>query len=298
MDLNILKHFIAVVEYRGFSRAAENIFVSQPTLSKSIKRLEEHLGIILFERSTRKLNLTDAGQIAYKQALKIIASTKELQVSLEDFLRMPTGIVKLGVPPLIGATFFPKIAKGFKDINPKISLKLNEPGARRVERLIESHQIDVGLVVLPVDEEKFTVSPFIEEEFQLLLPVKHPLAKRTRVEFSELENEDFIIFTPDFTLHHLIIELCENRGGFYPKIAYETSQWDVITGIVAEGIGLSILPKSASEKVDQERVKIVEIKSPPMWKVGIITKKGRYLSYAVKSLLDFLQSEQYQKLIR
>lgn len=298
MDLNILKHFIAVVQYRGFSRAAENIFVSQPTLSKSIKRLEEHLGVILFERSTRKLDLTDAGRIAYKQSIKIIDSTKELQLSLEDFLKVPTGNITLGIPPLIGATFFPKIAREFHKINPKITIQLIERGAKKIEQLIDSRKIDVGIVVLPVEERNFFVFPFIEEEFQLLLPAGHPLADREKASFAELKSESFILFTPEFSLHHLIIELCEKRGGFYPKIAYETSQWDVITGLVGEGIGVSILPKSASEKVDQKKIKVVEIENPPMWKLGIITKKGRYLSFAVKSLLDFLQSDPYQSLIR
>lgn len=298
MDFNELKHFIAVVEHQGFSRAAANIFISQPTLSKSVKKLEEQLGVVLFERSTRKLELTDAGEIAYKQSLKIIDSTKELQSSLEDFLKVPTGNITFGIPPLIGATFFPKIAKGFNELNPKITLELIEPGAKKVERLIEKRQIDVGIVVLPVDETKFSVTPFIEEKFQLLVPTNHRLAEREEIMFSSLREEDFILFTPEFSLHHLIIELCENRGGFYPKIAYKTSQWDVITGLVAEGLGISILPKSASDKVDKSLIKTIEIHSPPMWKLGIITKKDRYLSLAVRSLLHFLQDDHYKSQLR
>jgi len=295
MDLNELKHFIAVVEYQGFSRAAANIFISQPTLSKSVKKLEEELAVVLFERSTRKLILTDVGEIIYKQALKIIDSTKELQTSLEDFLKVPSGKIKFGVPPLIGATFFPKIAKGFHELNPKILLELVEPGAKKVERLIERGKIDVGIVVLPVDEEKFSITPFIEEKFQLLVPVNHPLTNQTEVDFSLLKEEDFILFTTEFSLHHLIIDLCEQRGGFHPKVAYETSQWDVITGLTAEGIGISILPESATKKVDSSLIQTIDLKTSPMWRLGIITKKDRYLSLAVRSLLEFLQGRAYQK---
>lgn len=293
MNLNDLRHFIAVVKYQGFSKAASKIFVSQPTLSKSVQRLEKNLDVTLFERSTRKLLLTDAGKLVYKQAIKIIDTTEELKTSLDDLFKVPSGMIKIGVPPLIGTVFFPKIAKGFVKINPKISLQLIEHGAKKIERLVETRQIDVGIVVLPVDERKFSVTPFIDERFQLLVPKKHPLTEQKKIHFATLEKEDFIIFTPEFSLHSLVKKLCGQRGGFEPNIIYETSQWDVITGLVAEGLGVTILPKSAADRTDSKHIEAIEINNPPMWKLGIVTKKGRYLSLAVRALLNFLQSKSY-----
>src|SRR5690625_3268159 len=102
MELRELEHFIAVVHYDGFSNAAKNIYVSQSTLSKSIKKLEDTLRVVLFERSTRKLELTDAGMLVYNNALKIIHATEELKTSLDDLMHVPSGEIKIGIPPLIG----------------------------------------------------------------------------------------------------------------------------------------------------------------------------------------------------
>lgn len=293
MELRELEHFIAVVDYDGFSKAATNIYVSQPTLSKSIKKLEETLGVILFERSTRTLELTDAGELVYNKALKIISATEELKTSLDDLLHVPSGEIKIGIPPLIGTLFFPMIAKQFDQLHPQISLQLVEHGAKRIEYFIEDGKVDVGIVVLPVSEKRFTISPFINEEFQLFVHTNHPLAHRDIVQLGELKNEAFILFNKEFSLHHLVINECESKGGFTPNISYESSQWDVIAELVSAELGITLLPKTIYTKMDRTNIITIPIETPPMWELAIITKKDRYLSYAVRSLLEFLH-EQYE----
>lgn len=291
MELKELEHFIAVVDYDGFSRAASNIYVSQPTLSKSIKKLEDTLNVILFERSTRKLELTDAGKLVYNKALKIINATEELKTSLDDLMHVPSGEIKIGIPPLIGTLFFPVIAKKFDQKYPHISLQLVEHGAKRIEYLVEDGNVDVGIVVLPVNDKKYDILSFINEEFKLFVHKNHHLAKRQIVRLDELEDELFILFNREFSLHDLIINQCETKGGFRPKIAYESSQWDVIVELVSAELGITLLPKSIYSKMDEQTISAISIESPPMWELGVITKKDRYLSYAVRSLLEFLQKE-------
>lgn len=291
MELKELEHFIAVVNYGGFSRAASNIYVSQPTLSKSIKKLEADLQVVLFERSTRKLALTDAGQLVYNKANKILNATRELTTSLDDLLNIPSGEITIGIPPLIGTLFFPIIAQKFGSLYPEISLQLVEHGAKRIEYLVEDGQVDLGIIVLPVNERKFTVAPFIKEDFMFFAHPDHPLAKKPIIELKELEHENFILFNREFSLHNLIIEQCEKMGGFFPKIAYESSQWDLITELVSAQLGITLFPKSIYPKMDNHAVKMIPIKSPPIWELGIITKKDRYLSFAVKTLLQFLDEE-------
>src|SRR5699024_7805265 len=274
----------------GFSKAAEHIYLSQPTLSKSIKKLEETLKVTLFQRSTRSLVLTDAGQLVYNKALKIISATDELKTSLDDLLHMPSGDINIGIPPLIGTLFFPIIAKRFDQIHPQISLHLVEHGAKRIEYLIEEGKVDVGIVVLPVSEDKFAIHPFVNEAFKLFVYPNHPLAKRQRVSLEELKEERFILFNKEFSLHQLIINSCKRKGGFTPNIAYESSQWDVITELVSAELGITLLPKTTYTKMNHKHIVPIAIESPPMWELAIITKKDRYQSYAVRSLLQFLQS--------
>lgn len=294
MELKELEHFIAVVDYDGFSKAASHIYVSQPTLSKSIKKLETTLDVILFERSTRKLVLTDAGELVYNKALKIMSAKEELKASLDDLLHVPSGEIKIGIPPLIGTLFFPIIAKKFDQLHPQISLQLVEHGAKRIEYLIEEGKVDVGMVVLPVNERKFSISPFIHEEFMLFVHPDHSLANRERVSIHELKEEPFILFNKEFSLHDLIINECELKGGFTPHVAYKSSQWDVIAELVSAELGITLLPKSIYSKMNPANIKTVSLATPPMWELGIMTKKDRYLSYAVRSLLQFLQQEYNQ----
>ena len=287
LEMKELVYFIAVVNYGSFTKAAENIYISQPTLSKSIKKLETELKVVLFERSTRKLMLTDAGEIVYKQANKIVGAANELTTLLDDVMNLPSGEIKIGIPPLIGTLFFPEIAKGFGELYSEVSLKLIELGAKRIEHLVEEGQVDVGIVVLPTDKNKFNTLPFIKEEFMIFTSIKHSLAENEVIKLQQLKEENFILFNREFALHELIIQQCQ-KAGFHPNIAYESSQWDLIAELVIAQLGITLLPKSIYAKMDKKAIKMIPLESPPLWELGIITKKDSYLSFAVRALLRFL----------
>ncbi|MFC0558435.1 LysR family transcriptional regulator [Halalkalibacter alkalisediminis] len=290
MELKDLRYFIEVVHYGSFTKAAANIYISQPTLSKSLKKLESELKVELFERSTRKLKLTDAGEIVYKQGVKILGATNELNSLLDDLMNLPTGEIKIGIPPLIGTLFFPTIAKNFGKTYPEVTLELVELGAKRIEHLVEGGQVDVGIIVLPTDTSKFDILPFIKEEFMLYTHTTHTLAKMETVNIQQLEEENFILFNREFALHELVIEQCQ-KAGFQPKIAYESSQWDLIAELVRSQLGITMLPKSIYTKMDQKTIQMTSLEAPPLWELGIITRKDRYQSFAVRTLLSFLSEE-------
>lgn len=287
MELKELRHFIEVVHYDGFSNAAKKIFVSQPTLSKSIKKLETKLNIELFERSTRKLILTDTGSIVYKQAQKILGATDELTILLDDLALVPNGKIEFGIPPLIGALFFPEIAGSFAKFNSEVKLELVEHGAKKIEALIDEGKVEIGIVVSPMEQSKFNIFPFKQEDFEVFLHADHPLANEKILTLEELKNEKFILFNSEFALHDLIIRHCQNAG-FEPNITYESSQWDLITELVNAQLGITILPHSVYSKMNNNKVKMIPLENPPIWQLNIITKKDSYHSFAVKALLDFL----------
>lgn len=290
MDLTELKYFAAVVEHGSFSKAASHIFVSQPTLSRTVKNLEKELNVALLERSTRRLILTDAGKLVYDQAKKIIGATNDINVLLDDLMDHPSGEIKIGIPPLIGTLFFPQIATKFKKLYPDVSLHLIEYGAKRIEHLIIENEIDVGIVVLPVNTKNFDVLPILKEEFMVFTSTQHPLAQRELLDLAELTNENFMIFTKEFSLHNLIIEKCKSAG-FYPNIVYESSQWDLITELVYANLGITLFPKTIYGKMNHNNIQAIPIHNPFLWELGVITKKDNYLSYGLRSLLDFLEEE-------
>src|SRR5699024_10198768 len=254
-----------IVRYGGFSRAAENIYISQPTLSKSIKKLESTLKVELFERSTRKLVLTDAGKIVYEQAQEIIGATNQLTTLLDNLALIPEGKIKFGVPPLIGALFFPEIAGAFATEYPYVKLELVEHGAKKIETLIDEGEVEIGIVVSPTVKNKFNEFPFKKEDFKVFLHANHKLAHRKTL-----------------TLQDLNIRHCQNAG-FQPHITYESSQWDLITELVNAELGITILPLSVYSKINNQNIKMIPLEDPPVWQLNIITKKDSYHSYSVKA---------------
>ncbi|WNS76268.1 LysR family transcriptional regulator [Bacillus sp. DTU_2020_1000418_1_SI_GHA_SEK_038] len=291
MELRDLKSFMEVADYKSFTNAAAHSYLTQPSLSKAVKKLEEELNVELFDRSTRHLRLTDAGQIVYRQSQKAFASLSELNVLLDELRDITSGEIKIGIPPLIGTLFFPKIAQSFNEKYPKVSLELVELGAKLIGRLIEEASIDVAIVVLPSNEETFNIYPFFQDEFVLFLHEDHPFAKRDTISINELKDEKFILFSEDFTLHDYIIQACEKEG-FSPIVSYQSSQWDLILELVSAKLGITLLPKIIYEKQSNQNVKIVKLENPTLyWNLGIITKKGAYHSYALKELLKMLNLE-------
>ncbi|KMY54052.1 LysR family transcriptional regulator [Bacillus sp. FJAT-27231] len=289
MELRDLKSFMEVAEHRSFTKAATHSYLSQPSLSKAVRKLEEELHVELFDRSTRHLQLTDAGKIVYQQGQKAFSALTELGVLLDELMDIAAGEIKIGIPPLIGTLFFPDIARRFHKKYPKVSLELVELGAKLIAQLVEEGQIDLGIIVLPADEEKFNTYPFIQDEFVLYIHENHRLAGKENVSLNELKSEKFILFSESFTLHDYIKRACEDAG-FTPSIAYQSSQWDLIIELVSSQLGITLLPKSIYYKQNNPEIKIVPIKhSPLLWKLGIITKKNAYHSFALKELLKMLK---------
>lgn len=290
VDIRQLEYFVAVAEQESFTKAAANVHLSQPALSKIVKNLEEELKVELFDRSTRKLKLTDAGEIVYQEALKLTASLTDLTLRLDNLMNSPTGTIRIGIPPLIGTLFFPSIARSFHNQYPKISLELVEFGAKKLVEFVEEEKVDIAIIVLPVNNPKFEIHPFIQEEFAFFCAKTHKFANRTSLSLKELSEEKFILFSKQFTLHDRIIWECVNAG-FTPSVPYESSQWDLISELVAEEFGIAILPQSIYSKMNHDKITMVPLVNPtPLWELGFAVKKNSYISFANRKLIDFLIS--------
>ncbi|MDT3764003.1 LysR family transcriptional regulator [Priestia filamentosa] len=290
VDIRQLEYFVAVAEQESFTKAAANVHLSQPALSKIVKNLEEELKVELFDRSTRKLKLTDAGEIVYQEALKLTASLTDLTLRLDNLMNSPTGTIRIGIPPLIGTLFFPSIARSFHNQYPKISLELVEFGAKKLVEFVEEEKVDIAIIVLPVNNPKFEIYPFIQEEFAFFCAKTHKFANRTSLSLKELSEEKFILFSKQFTLHDRIIWECVNAG-FTPSVPYESSQWDLISELVAEEFGIAILPQSIYSKMNHDKITMVPLVNPtPLWELGFAVKKNSYISFANRKLIDFLVS--------
>lgn len=289
MDIRQMQYLLEVARLKSFTKAADALYITQPTMSKTIKSMEEDLGVVLFDRIGKTIELTDAGQLIVQQAQQIVASFQNLMAELDDLRNLKKGHIRIGLPPMVGASFFPRVIGGFHERYPEITIQLFEDGAKKVESDVAAGLLDVGVVVLPTVQEGLNSFPFVEEKLNLVVPLNHPLAMRQKANLAELAGEGFVLFREDFTLHDRIIAECA-KAGFQPRIIYESSQWDLISEMVAVGLGITLLPETICREVDQERVRILQLVNPSIpWKLGIVWREDRYLSFASREWIRFAQ---------
>ncbi|MFD0715865.1 LysR family transcriptional regulator [Paenibacillus sp. GCM10027626] len=287
MDIRQLSYFLEVANHASFSKASESIHLSQPTLSKMVKSLEDELGVVLLNRSTRKVALTDAGEAVQLHAQLILNAVQHLRAAVADLTEMRAGRFSLGLPPVIGSSFFPKVIAEFNKRYPDIRIQLIEEGGKRIEQMLLEGAIDLGVIVLPADERLFEIVPIVERHLNLVTHRSHPLAGKTKVRLSDLQHEPFILFRQEFNLHDRVKEACIQEG-FEPHIAYESTQWDFIYELISANQGISLLPETICAKLDKKQVRVVRTVDPPIhWDLAIIWKKDGYLSHAAKGWVDF-----------
>ena len=169
MDIRHLTYFIEVAKYKSFTKASKSLHLSQSTLSKVVKSLEEELNVELIDRSAKKIELTEAGEIVLAEGEMIMESLNDLSIHLYDLMNLKKGKIKIGIPPIIGFLFFPKIIKGFNNLYPDIKIKIFEDDSKKVKQEVRDGILDLGVVMLPVDEKEFDVVPFVYEELSLFV---------------------------------------------------------------------------------------------------------------------------------
>ncbi|MGY4688776.1 LysR family transcriptional regulator [Salibacterium sp. K-3] len=289
MDIKQLQYFIEINRFNSFSRAAEHLYVTQPTISKMIKNLEKEFNVTLFDRSKKQVVLTDAGKIILEQAQVIHQAFKDLESQLEDLSGLKQGHLRIGLPPMVGSSYFPMIIGKFRDMYPAVTIELMEDGSNKIAADVENGNLDLGVVVEPVKEEIFSSFSFGTEPIQLVAAPDHPLAGRESIPLSDLKNEHFMLLNSDFALRNRIVEACRMEE-FDPFVVFESSQWDLLGKMAASRLGVTLLPESICREVKGD-VCIREVDHEAMyWRLAIIWRKDSYLSHAAEEWIRFAET--------
>jgi DNA-binding transcriptional LysR family regulator len=290
LELRQLQLFIEVAKQKSITKAAETMHLSQPALSKSIKALEEELGMTLIIRTNKTSDLTDSGRIVLEYAQKMTSLLSEMRITLNDITTLSRGQIDIGLPPIIGSLFFPRVIAKFHHAFPNIELNITEYGGARVVKSVEEGEFELGVAVLPLDEQQFDVYPIVEEKMKLLVFKDHRLATRKVVDIKELKEEEFIFYHEEFALNQIM----RNQfieAGFEPKILFQSSQWDLMTEMVAANLGITILPRSICNRAFNTDLRVIDLKEDILWRLAVITKKDRYISNAGRTFIDFILKE-------
>ena len=282
MNFHQLEIFVRVVEEKSFTKAAKKLFLSQPALSKSIRTLEEDLGTKLFERSAYGLEVTEAGNLVYKYSKAAIEYYNDRIAEMRTAISPQKNILRIGIPPSAGTIFFSKLVYRFGLEHPQFDIQVTDISSRNASAMVQSDMLDLGVVLLPFEDEATNVKCVYSSEAALVVPEEHPLASREQVAFKELEGLPFLSVNEEYQFYDLVLSKFK-EAGITPNVAFRSAQWDTLLFMTSENVGYTILEKSLVERMNSGKLRAIHLTEPEFpWKLGLIRKKGKALPPAAQ----------------
>ena len=289
MEMHQLRYFLAISEERNFTRAAEKSFVSQPSLSAQIIKLEDELGNRLFNRLGRRVELTSVGKQFEKRARSILMeadnAVREIRESASDF----KGNLRIGVTPTVAPFLLPPVLKTCCERFPELRIRVDENLRRALLENLVSGNLDVVISSYSGGVSQVDAEPIIQEKLNLVIPRGHVLANREDISIEDFKDEPLIVLGESSALGAKVMEFFE-RNDFEPKTAAYCSQVSTAVALVHSGLGLAILPEMARESILPCGVVFKSMKSLKMSRLLFaLTHERRYLPSGARGFLDVVR---------
>lgn len=284
MDWQQLEYFRVVGTLQNVSRAAEQLAMTQPALSRSIDRLERELGVSLLERVGRGVRLTRYGQAFLPHAERALAALADGRRELDDLTGTEERTVALGFLHTLGPEYVPELVRAFKLEHPDVRFDFNQNATRVIDRQLEAGELDLCLTSGPIANPAISWERLLDEDVVLIVASGHRLAHAGEVRLRDVASEPFVAFKPGLAMRELSDELCR-KAGFVPQITFESEEPITVGGFVAAGLGVALIPSVAPPTPGVVRLRISE----PVARrsVGIAWRNDRYLTTAARALRDF-----------
>ena len=268
MTLTELRYIVALARERHFGRAAEKCFVSQPTLSVAVKKLEDELGVALFERGGSEVAVTPVGARIVEQAQRVLeeaSAIKNLAVEGKDELAAP---LRFGAIYTIGPYLMPQLMPLLHKRAPKMSLLIQENYTARLSELVKTGELDVVVLSLPFSEPGIVTQALYDEPFRVLMPADHPWTKKARVPAADLCRENLLLLSSGNCFREQVLQTCagiERATSDGMQQSLEGSSLETIRHMVASGVGITVLPAAAAEsRTAENRLTAVRPFAPPV----------------------------------
>jgi DNA-binding transcriptional LysR family regulator len=285
MELRALRYFVEVVRQQSFTVAAERLFVTQPTISKMVKALEEEIGAPLLLRDGRQMVLTEEGRIVFQRGQEVLAAHAQLQAELDDIDTLGRGQLTIGTPTMGGSLFTPAIAE-FKRRYPKIELKLFEQGSLGIEAALMTGELELGGLLLPVDADLFDVLPISRHPLWLVARRGSRWDGAQQVRLADLAAEPFVFYGESLALNDVVTRACRDAG-FTPTIVARSGHWDFMAALVHAGLGIALLPALYCRRLDTAQFTLRPVFEPEIsWEMAVGWRRNGYLSHAARAWLD------------
>ncbi|MBD3609678.1 MAG: DNA-binding transcriptional regulator OxyR [Gammaproteobacteria bacterium] len=276
MNLRELEYLVAVDEARHFHKAAERCFVSQPTLSGQLKKLEQELGVVLVERSTRQVVMTEVGRMVAEQARKVLADAREIKEIAQTFTDPFVGNLQVGLIPTVAPYLLPLIMPVLEQEYPKLKLWLHEYQTHVLLEKLRKAELDLLILALPVDTDEFAEIDLFNEPFWLTVPVSDPLAKKQQAELDDLNHVQMLLLEEGHCLRGQALDVCVQAGAS-EYAGFQATSLETLRHMVGEGMGITLMPELAIQTSHQGKVRYIPFIAPsPSRRVGMLYRKGSH----------------------
>ena len=287
MNLKDLKYFLAIAELEHFGHAAQQCNVSQPTLSGQIKKLEETLGVMLFERTNRRVMLTEAGHqivIYAKRILREVDAIHEIADSTRDPL---AGKFRLGAFPTLSTYIFPKIVPQVKTAMPNLRIILIEAKTTQLIEQLHNGAIDAALLALPIQDDYLVSQPLFDDEFFLAVPTSHELTKYKTVDQTKLKQHRLLLLEEGHCLRDQSLEICQlhNIG---EEQDFKATGLETLRQMVKAGTGITFMPKIAIATKEDGIEYIPFTKPAPSRSIGLVWRKTTPRQQVISQLINLI----------
>ncbi|MFC0677208.1 LysR substrate-binding domain-containing protein [Lysobacter korlensis] len=244
MNLRDLKYLVALADHRHFGRAAQASFVSQPTLSTQIRKLEDELGVSLVERAPRRVMLTPVGREIADRARKVIAEVDQMVQVARRSQDPEAGTVRLGLFPTLGPYLLPHVVPRLRERFPRLELLLVEEKTDQILARLRDGRLDAGLLALPLHDEQLHVERLFDEPFVLAVPRRHALAQQTSLRMGDLDDVHLLLLEEGHCLRDQALDVCRLAGAD-EREGFRATSLETLRQMVAAGVGLTLLPMLA-----------------------------------------------------
>ncbi|MDF2530381.1 MAG: oxyR [Gammaproteobacteria bacterium] len=268
MNLRDLEYFVLVAELKHFGKAAEKVFVSQPTLSMQLKKLEQYLGVTLFERTNRQVHLTSAGELLYKQAKSIVSAAKNFQETAKAYRDPFESTIKLGVIPTIAPYFLPKLLPLLRKQFPKLKVEVSELKTETIIKSLHEYELDLGLLALPISDPQLDSIHLFDEPFLLALPEGY--SPKNIKAITDLKEQNLLLLEEGHCLRDQALQFCHEQGAVAPADVRATSL-ETLRALVVNNMGYTFMPKMAAFATKGLRYQ--SLKPEPMRSIGFIFRQ-------------------------
>ena len=286
MELRQLEYFCTVSSLESFTKAANFLHVSQPSVTKTVQALETELEMELFDRSQKHICLTEAGTVFLLHAKKILQDVQAAKLAVERFQSQSGGVIRFGVPPMVESYLFPNFFIKFTAAHPKINLDVQEcSDSISVQEKLSNNALDFGIIFLRTEEHPKNSLKLLEDEFYLCMSPEHKFADEKKISFAALKGEKFIL-QPQGTVQNLITLKLAANAGFAPEILLNTSQLKTIKELVSSNAGVALLPSFAIKQ--STTFKAVRLQPPIKFQIALAWSGLKELPPLFMHFLNFV----------